>query len=89
MSGWEHCLTNMLVTYVETKMKVRRRLQQTFLFSSFISTTPARLRLLVVKARERMQWRRRVVRGPMMRGMMTERMMLVSPNPDQGESLTE
>ena len=41
MAGWEPCLINMLVTYVDTKMNVRRRLQQIFLLSSVLSTTPA------------------------------------------------
>ena len=70
-------------------MEVSRMLQQTFLLSSVRSTSPPRLSLLRLKAKERRQWRRAVVRGPRMTGMMTERRMLVRPNPDQGESLTE
>ena len=86
---WEHCLTNILVIYVDKKMVVRMMLQQTFLLSSALSTRPLRLSLLRVKATEMRQWRRVVVRGPKMMGMTMERRMLVNPNPDQGDSLTE
>ena len=86
---WEHCLTNILVIYVDKNMMVRMMLQQTFLLSSALSTSPLRLSLLTVKAKEMRQWRRVVVRGPNMMGRMMERRMLVNPNPDQGDSLTE
>ena len=89
MIAWDHCLTSMLVTYVDKKMVVRMTLQQIFLLSSAISTSPDRLSFLAEKAIQRRQWRRVVVRGPRMTGMMTERRMLLIPNPDQGETLIE